>query len=195
MIGLGHQSAESAFGLTKSGEKLSSSSADVDSDLYLRVEIIPTAFPYKSAQYVSIFVNGNEIMKYCAPGIDCGTDFYSCLADYDIAEHLSPESGGSLEITVTSTGLKPSICDYNGYPLYVRFTIHDTNDPQTQAPSIHVDESTYNSLSSFNVSYHVKPGFMLSMAAWGALGALFGMFMFNSRNNKTSRGLVVSFAW
>lgn len=164
--------------------------------LYLRVEVFPTAYPYQTAQYVTIYLNGVEIMPYCAPGIECGTDFFVCLADYDVTEHVLPNNGGSLAVGVTSTGVLPSICDYNGYPLFMRFTVHDTDDPQTQAPSIFIEENDSNShLSSFNLSYHVQPGFMLTLAIWGLVGALCGGWAARFRNSTKVKDLVVTFKW
>lgn len=171
-----------------------------DSLLYLRLEVFPTAFPYKSAQYLSIYVNGVEVMKYCAPGLECGADYYACLADYDVSNFVQPAQGGTLEVQVTATGLKPSICDHNGYPLFVRMTIHDTNDPHTQAPSLPGEQQQgggggYASLSSFDVSYQVKPGFMLSMALWGVVGSVFGAFAARFRSDKKKAHSVVVFKW
>ena len=176
---------------------LASAADSDDSSLYLRVEVFPTAYPYKTAQYVTIYVNGVEVLPYCSPGIECGSDYFVCLADYDVSQQLMSANGGSLEVFVTSTGLSPSICDYNGYPLFVRFTLHDTNDPLTQAPSIYLEGSDEGDarLSSFHLSYQVKPGFMISLALWGLVGALFGAWASRFRASANNRDLLVFFKW
>jgi hypothetical protein len=123
----------------------------------MRVEVFPTEYPYKMYQYVTIYINGGSVMDYCAPGIECGSDYFVCMADYDVTNYVAPAQGGSLQVTVTSTGVEPSICDYNGYPLFVRFTVHDTDPQPTQAPSVYVEEEGAP-VSSFILSYQVKPG-------------------------------------
>jgi hypothetical protein len=167
-----------------------------DTKLYLRVEVFPTAFPFLTAQFVTIYVNGVNVMDYCAPGIECGSDYYLCLADYDVSNHVLSTGGGSLQVTVTATGLSPSICDKNGYSLFMRFTLHDTATPQTQAPSIHIEEvSSTTPLSNIQLNYQVKPGFMLSLAVWVALGALVGLGVSRFRAESINHDRLVIFSW
>ena len=112
--------------------------------LYLNVAVYPTNYENSAHQWASVKLNGNMINEYCTPDQSCGDKFFSCVSWMEISRNISSESGGSIVVDVSSSGVKSGPCDYplrsqNGilseefivnavsrYPLYARVFITET---------------------------------------------------------------------
>jgi hypothetical protein len=97
--------------------------------LYLTVEVFPTDYENRGDQYARVKLNGGIIDEFCSPDQRCGKDFYTCVAWMEISRNISSAEGGSLEIEVSSSGVKTGPCDYLGYPLYARVYITELAPP------------------------------------------------------------------
>ena len=164
-----------------------------DTGLFLSVEVYPTAFPFKTVHYVSIYVNDVMLSEFCTPGRECGEEFYTCLHDIDVKNYTSSLRGGSLVVNVVSTGLQSSICDYRGYPLYVRFTLSESPTIMTESPSLPMEQTSSDTLGLL-VSYEVKTGFVMILVGWATVGAFFGVWIRKIRINDVDKKLI-SFRW
>ena len=79
-----------------------------------------------SSEYVnSTTVNGISISSHCVPQLECGNAYYTCIANYDIGPLVA---NGQATILTTATS-DVSYCGYNGYILYVKYTLQDTVAP------------------------------------------------------------------
>ena len=86
----------------------------------LTVEVYATDFAAADEFVDSIVANQQTLSSFCNPGVDSGGYFYNCLTDYDVSNLV--DSSGNLDVTTTATS-PVDCCAYNGYYLYVRYTI------------------------------------------------------------------------
>ena len=107
--------------------------------LYLSVDVFPTNYENKANQYATVKVNGNVILLHCTPDESCGTEWFSCLFDYDVSSYRLEPMGGSLSVEVSSTGVNSGPCDYlTNYSLYTRMFLRSalpTSQPSSEPSS------------------------------------------------------------
>jgi hypothetical protein len=106
----------------------------ISGPLYFTGEVYPTNFP-TNFQQADVYVNGN-LVHICRPLTVCGADFHLCFDDMNIADRVLTSHGGSLQIEVRSRGVVSSECDYQTYPLYVRFGLSDKVDTFSEGDSL-----------------------------------------------------------
>jgi hypothetical protein len=94
--------------------------------LYLSVEIYPTNFEVMADQYATVTVNGTVVDAHCTPNESCGTEWFSCVSEFDVTRYRQEELGGSLTVEVSLTGVNSGPCDYLNYPLYTRMFLRET---------------------------------------------------------------------
>jgi hypothetical protein len=86
---------------------------------YLRVEIMPTDM---DSDYENIAILVNEfVIDSCEPMEYCKQNYYTCVDDFDVTTSIT--SVGNLEVKAMGSSQIDNICSYEGYNLYVRYTI------------------------------------------------------------------------
>ena len=94
--------------------------------LYLSVDIWPTNYAIVSEQWSTVKVNGISLSEFCSPKISCGTSWYNCLENVNVADLISERHGGYIVVEVSSTGVSSGPCDKNDHPLYARMLLQET---------------------------------------------------------------------
>lgn len=100
------------------------------SSVYLKVEVYKTDFSDAALEYVSSITAGpSQLSSYCSPRVDRGGGFYTCLYDINVKNIVA--SDGTLTVTTKATEYVNAY-KYNGFYLYVRYTISTHFSPTTQ---------------------------------------------------------------
>ena len=113
--------------------------ADNNNALFLSVDVYPTNYENMANQYATVKVNEFIVLLYCTPDVSCGSDWYPCVTDLDIANHRLESLGGSLSVEVSNTGVNSGPCDYQSYSLYTRMNLRSTlpsNEPTSEPSSM-----------------------------------------------------------
>jgi hypothetical protein len=91
-----------------------------DGHYNVHVEVYNTDFA-STSEYSTVYVNGVQEVAQCRGlEIDCGSSFSTCLDNHVVPYSVS--SGNSIDVLVTASS-NVNFCPYNGYYLYVRFTL------------------------------------------------------------------------
>lgn len=97
--------------------------------MYLNVGVWPTNYENSAHQWATVTLNGNVIKQYCTPDQSCGDRYYPCVSWMEISQNISSESGGSLLVEVSSSGVKSGPCDYEGCPLQAQVWVTESPPP------------------------------------------------------------------
>jgi hypothetical protein len=86
------------------------------------VEVFETDFDATSEYVDGISAGSTTLSSNCNPGVESGTNYYTCLSGQDVNADVS---SGSLTVLTTATS-EVNFGPYNGYYLYVKYTLSKT---------------------------------------------------------------------
>jgi hypothetical protein len=106
---------------------------DINTPLFLRVEIWPTDF---AVGFVDVFVNDVMVSYHCSPGEDCGSEWHVCVSSLMVLPYIDPTLGGSLRVSIETFGVQVGLCEeYGQYVLYAKMALNTTRFDLSQTPS------------------------------------------------------------
>jgi len=105
--------------------------------MFLSVSVFPTDYAQKANQWATVKLNGEVIRAYCTPDESCGRDWFSCVVNLNVSGVVSPANGGSLDVEVSSFGVRHSECDVDGFPLLARVVLTESTPSDVDAISVY----------------------------------------------------------
>jgi hypothetical protein len=127
---------------------------------YLTVEVFETDFNDVTEYVDGIYAGSTTLSSNCNPGVESGTQYYTCVAGQGVTADVS---SGSLTVLTTATS-EVNYGPYNGYYLYVKYTLLKTHLPPpvvweggTNSPTTGVSHS-FTGLDTSLYSYTLYRG-------------------------------------